>query len=70
MKGVAGDEMAGWHHRFNGHESEQAPGDTEGQGTLLCCSPWGGKKLNTTWQLNNSLKNSVYQMPTLYQSLP
>ena len=31
-------EMAGWHHRLNGHESEQAPGDSEGQGSLVCCS--------------------------------
>ena len=33
--------MAGCHHRFNGHEFEQAPGDCEGQGCLACCSPWG-----------------------------
>ena len=35
------DEMTGWHHRLNGHEFEQAPGDGEGQGTL--CSPWGSR---------------------------
>ena len=33
--------MVGWHHQFNGHEFEQAPGDSEGQGSLMCCSPWG-----------------------------
>ena len=33
------DEMVGWHHRLNGHEFEQAPGDGEGQGSLACCSP-------------------------------
>ena len=33
--------MVGWHHRLNGHESEQTPGDSEGQGSLACCSPWG-----------------------------
>ena len=33
--------MVGWHHRLNAHESEQAPGDGEGQGSLVCCSPWG-----------------------------
>ena len=33
--------MAGWHHRLNGHEFAQAPGDGEGQGSLVCCSPWG-----------------------------
>ena len=35
------DEMVGWHHRFNGHEFEQDPGDSEEQGTLACCSSWG-----------------------------
>ena len=35
------DEMAGWHHRRNGHEFEQTLGDGEGQGSLACCSPWG-----------------------------
>ena len=38
-KGAAEDEMVGWRHRVNGHESEQAPGDSEGQGGLACCSP-------------------------------
>ena len=42
-KGMTEDEMVGWHHQLNGHESEQAPGDGEGQGSLACCSPWGGK---------------------------
>ena len=32
------DEMVGWHHRLNGHEFEQTPGDSEGQGSLACCS--------------------------------
>ena len=34
------DEMVGWHHRLNGYEFEQTPGDNEGQGSLVCCSPW------------------------------
>ena len=33
------DEMVGWHHQLNGHEFEQTPGDGEGQGSLVCCSP-------------------------------
>ena len=37
------DDMVGWHHRFNEHEFEQTPGDSEGQGSLVCCSPWGLK---------------------------
>ena len=41
VKGKAEGEMVGWHHRLNGHESEQAPGDSEGQGSLVCCSSWG-----------------------------
>ena len=35
------DEMAGWHHWFEGHEFKQAPGAGDGQGSLACCSPWG-----------------------------
>ena len=35
------DKIIGWHHRFNGHEFEEALGDGEGQGGLACCSPWG-----------------------------
>ena len=37
-------EMVGWHHWLNGHEFEQAVGDREGQGSLVCCSPWGRKE--------------------------
>ena len=40
-KGATEDEMAGWHHRLSGHEFEQILGDSEGQGRLACCSPWG-----------------------------
>ena len=39
-KGVTEDEMVGWHHLLNEHEFEQTPGDSEGQGSLVCCSPW------------------------------
>ena len=35
--------MVGWHHRLNGNELEPAPGDSEGQGSLVCCSSWGCK---------------------------
>ena len=47
------DEKVGWHHQINGHKFEQAPGDSEGQGSLVCCSLWGHKELDTTEQLNN-----------------
>ena len=46
--------MVGWHHRLNGHESEQTLGDGEGQGSLVCCSPWGCKEWDIIKQLNNS----------------
>ena len=39
-KGATEDEMVGWHHRFNGHELGQTPRDGEGQGSLVCCSPY------------------------------
>ena len=42
-KETSADEMVGWHHWLNGHEFEQALGDSEGQGSLVCCSPWGHK---------------------------
>ena len=51
-KGMTEDEMVGWHHWPNGHEFEQAPGVGDGQGSLACCSPWGGKESDTTEQLN------------------
>ena len=38
------DEMVGWHHQFDGHEFEQAAGDSEGQGNLECCSSWDCKE--------------------------
>ena len=46
------DEMAGWYHRLDGHEFEQAPGVGDVQGSLACCSPWGCKKLYMTERLN------------------
>ena len=42
------DEVVGWHHQLNGHEFEQTPGDSEKQGSLACCSPWGRKEADTT----------------------
>ena len=46
------DERVGWHDRLNGHEFEQAPGDDDGQGCLVCYSPWGCKESDITKQLN------------------
>ena len=52
-KGLTEDEMVGWHHLLNGHEFKQTPGDSEGQGSLACCSPRGRKESDTTEQWNN-----------------
>ena len=46
------DEMAGWNHRLDGHESERTPGVGDGQGGLVCCGPRDHKELVTTEQLN------------------
>ena len=48
------DKMIGWYHRLNAHEFEQAPGDGEGQGSLVCCSALGHKESDTTEQLTNN----------------
>ena len=56
------DEMVRW-HPFNGHEFGQTQGDNEGQGGLVCCSPWNRKKLDTTQWLNNN--NNIYCYLTL-----
>ena len=51
-KRMTKDEMVGWHHWLDGHEFEQAAGVGDGQGSLVCCSPWGHKELDATEQLN------------------
>ena len=63
-KGATEDEMFGWHHWLNGHESEQAPGDGGGQESLVCCSPWGHKESwlrdwTTILKLGRSEENSA-----------
>ena len=55
--------MVGQHYQLNRHESEQTLGDREGQGRLACCSPWGGKELDTTERLkNNSNTYSLFKI--------
>ena len=53
-KGMTENEVVGWHHQLNGHEFEQTLEDSEGQGSLVCCSSWGCKELDTTEWLNSS----------------
>ena len=48
------DEMIGWHYQLNGHDFELAPGVGDGQGSLVCCSPWDRKESDTTECLNNN----------------
>ena len=66
--------MVGWHHLLNGHEFEHTPGDTEGQGNLACCSPWGCKEVDMTEQLNNNykvkLRKFLSEMLFFFQNLP
>ena len=52
VKGTTEDEMVRWHHRLDGHEFEQALGVADGQGSLVCCSPWGRKESDMTERLN------------------
>ena len=60
-KGTTEDEMVGWHHWLDGREFEQAPGFGDGRGSLVCCSPWGHKELDTTERLNWEAKCNQYK---------
>ena len=64
-KGTTEDEMAGWHHRLDGHEFEQTPAVGDGQESLACCSPWDRKESDTTEWLNWT-EEAYY----LHQSFP
>ena len=54
---MAEDEMVGWPHQVNGHEFEQTLGDSEGQGSLKCCSPWAHKELDKTERVKKKKKD-------------
>ena len=58
-KGATEDELVGWQHQFNEHEFEQTPRDSEGQGSLACCSPWGCKRSYNVKLNNNTILVSV-----------
>ena len=79
-KGTTEDEVVVWHHRLNGHEFEETLGVGDGQGGLVCCSPWGHKELDTTEWLNwtklkdrhskaSSLLHKIIHMDTSLQTL-
>ena len=58
-KGMTEDEMVGWHHQHNRQEFEQALGDGEGQGSLVCCNSWAYKESDMTEQLNNTREAQI-----------
>ena len=64
---MAENEMIGWHHQLNGQEFEQIPGDGEGQGSLMCCSPWGCQESDTTERMSMHvmLSTPVFSSPSL-----
>ena len=57
-KGTTEDEMAGWHHRLDGHGFGQTLGDSEGPRSLVCCRPWGHKESDMTERLSNSNRST------------
>ena len=54
------DAMVEWHHQLNGHEFKQSLRDGEGQGSLVCCSPWCHKESDMTEQLENNNTASIH----------
>ena len=66
-KGAKEDEMVGWHHWLSGREFEHSPGDSEGQGSLACCSPWGHK--SHTW-LSEQQQQRTFTVLCNYHPLP
>ena len=66
-KGTTEDDMVGWHHWLNGHEFEKAPGDCEGQGSLVCCSSWVAKSWTwlSDWTRTESTPLGVYGLNDL-----
>ena len=62
-RGTTEDEMVGWHHRVNGPQFDQAPGDSEGQGSLVCCSPWGCKELDQQQLKKKKFLEELFRFP-------
>ena len=63
LEGATEDEMVEWHHRLNGHGFELTLGDSERQGSLACCSPWGHKESDTTEPQNNNANSTEVEKP-------
>ena len=62
-KGTTEDEMVGWHHWLNGHEFEQTPGGSEGQGSLVCCNPWVAKSWALSSDWTTTMPDTVFWKP-------
>ena len=62
-KGATEDDTIGWHYRLKGNEFVQTQGDSEGQGSLACCSSWGHKELDMTEQLHFHFQSKSYDQP-------
>ena len=65
-KGTTEDEMAEWHHRLYGHEFVQTLGDSEGQGSQVCCSPQGRQESDRTKQLSNNNSTLFHIIPVIF----
>ena len=63
---VKEDDLVGWHHWLNGHEFEHTLGDSEGQGSLVCCSSWGRKESATTQQMKTTVRANEKQTNLSY----
>ena len=61
--------MVVWHYQLKGHEFQQAPGGGEGQGSLVCYSPWGHKESDTTEPLNNKKAESGKKVENINRSV-
>ena len=64
-KGMTQHDMVGWHHWLNGHEFEQTPWDSEGQGSLACCSPWGHKESDLATEKQNHHRSQFLKVNLL-----
>ena len=62
-KGATENEMVGWHHRLNGHESELTLGESEGQGILVCCSPQDHKESDTAERTKMVFHRKLFLSP-------
>ena len=65
-KGATENEMVRENHQLNGYDFVQTPGDSEGQGSLVCCSPWGHKESDMTYWLSNKNTTSTSLTWLLY----